>query len=237
MVGVTASCSLGEVFIERFTFVNVRSRAARAAVLVVAGLALASCSDVHPGSAAVVDGESISMKTIDDASVAYCQLALAVAAQQGVEAISKADTRRQSVADLINLEVARKVVNDRDLEIDSKSFAITEEQRGQILQAFPKGDRKEITAAIARSQETYTIIIALGEAATGDKATEENIPEIEAAGQQEIAKAVKSADVEIDPRFGLDDTTKQVASSGSLSVPAVAEDADPAKLPASQRCS
>lgn len=198
---------------------------------------MTACGSVHPGSAAVVDNESISMKTADEASAAYCKLALNAAAQQGVKDVSGADTRRQSIADLITYKIAKKVEKERGLHVDPGTYVLTDTQAGQVAKAFPKGPLGEIRAAIERSQETYAITIALGEASTGLKIDQQNQAGIQKAGTAIITKAFKSSDISIDPRFGLNDMTKQIAQTGSLSVPQVPEDSDPAALPPTQRCS
>lgn len=207
------------------------------AALAGAAVLMTACGSIHPGSAAVVDNETISMKTADEASAAYCKLALNAAAQQGVKDVSAADTRRQAITDLITFKIAKKIAKDRDLKVDPAGYAITEEQTGQIAKAFPNGDLKEIAAAIERSQETYAIAIALGEATTGEKVSAANQAAVEKAGAAVITKAYKSSDISIDPRFGLNHLMKQIGQTGSLSVAQVAEDSDPAALPVSQRCS
>lgn len=217
---------------------NLPYRAARVAVLAVAVVVLASCTGVHPGSAAVVDGESISMETADKASGAYCELALAVAKQQGVTEVSAADARRQAVTDLIMSKVAHKLAAETKLSVNPASYVITDEQQAQIDEAFPGGNLTEISEAIERSQETYAIVVALGEQATGSRISEETSAEIESAGQAEIEKFYRASDVSIDPRFGLGDLSQQVASTGSLSVAEATEaQVDPAELPSAQRCS
>jgi len=210
----------------------------RSAILGVAAIALAACSGVHPGSAAVVDGETISMGKVDKASAAYCKLAVAVASQQGVKSVGTSETRRQSVADLIAYAMAKKVTKERDLQIDPNTYVITDDQKTQIAKAFPGADLKQISGAIERSQYIYAVTVALGEEATGKKMSDADTNEIQAAGQAQIAKAYESSDISIDPRFGLNDQAKQIADSGSLSVSEVADaKIDPADLPASQRCS
>jgi hypothetical protein len=215
-----------------------RAARLRSAILGVAAIALAACSGVHPGSAAVVDGQTIAMSTVDKSSVAYCKLAVAVAAQQGTTTVATSDTRRQSIRDLITYAVAKKLVKERDLQIDPNTYVITDAQKAQIAKAFPGSDLKQINEAIERSQETYAVTLALGEAATGKTKTESTTAEIETAGQAEITKVLKASDISIDPRFGLDDVTSKVAETGSLSVAEVTDaKVDPAKLPATQRCS
>ena len=198
---------------------------------------LAACGSVHPGSAAVVDDEVISMKTADKASTAYCKLGLASAASQGVKDVSAADARRQAITDLITFKVAKKVAKKRGLKIDPATYVLTQQQLAQVTKAFPGSGLPEIRSAIERSQETYAIALALGESTTGLTADADNQAGIEKAGTALITKAYKSSDISIDPRFGLDDAIKPVALTGSLSVPQIAEKSDAASLPVSQRCS
>ncbi|MEO6472661.1 MAG: hypothetical protein ABIR57_11850 [Aeromicrobium sp.] len=214
-----------------------RRGAVRLAILGIVAASMTACGTVHPGSAAIVDGQTISMKTADKASAAYCRLALVVAAQQGAKEVSAADTRRQSVTDLVMFEVAKKVAKRHHLVIDPATYLLTEKQRAQVAQAFPHGDLKQIRDAIERSQQTYAITIALGEESTGEKVTATTQSALESVGQSVITKSYKSSDISIDPRFGLDSTTKQIAQTGSLSVPEGEEPTDLSALPASQRCS
>jgi hypothetical protein len=202
---------------------------------------MTACSNIHPGSAAVVDGVSISMSRADDAAAAYCQLSLATAAQQGVTDVPSAAARRQAITDLIMSAVAEKVAKDRNLAVDPGSYVLTEKQSRQIAAAFPHADDKQIADAIERSQRTYAIAVALGEAVSGrqvtEKSTESEQSAVQTAGQDVITKAYQKSDISIDPRFGLDDLTKQVAQTGSLSIPQSDKAVDPATLPPSQRCS
>lgn len=213
----------------------------RIAVAGFAVFAMAACSNIHPGSAAVVDGESISMSRADDAATAYCQLSLATAAQQGVTDVPSVAARRQAITDLIMSVVAKNVAKDRNVAVDPASYALTEKQNRQIAAAFPRADDKQIVDAIERSQHTYAITVALGEAVSGRKvtakSTEAEQSAIQTAGQDVITEAYKKSDISIDPRFGLDDLTKQVAQTGSLSIPQSDKAVNPATLPPSQRCS
>jgi len=55
-----------------------------AVVVAICGLLLTGCGDnvgVHPGSAAVVDGQSLSMNKIDDTTKLYCQAYVAQSQQ------------------------------------------------------------------------------------------------------------------------------------------------------------
>lgn len=217
---------------------GLKSGGLRLATLGIAVIALTACAGVNPGSAAVVDGESISMKTADEASTAYCKLSLSVAAQQGVKTVSSGDSRRQAITDLIMYAVAKKVEKEQGVVVDPTTYVITAAQKTQIAQAFPRANLNQIGDAIERSQETYSIIVALGQASTGRVMADDTKAAIEKAGQADIVKAYKSSDISIDPRFGLNDLTQKIGDTGSLSIAEVAgTEADPAGLPPAQRCS
>ena len=209
---------------------------ARAAVLVLVGLTLAACGNVHPGAAAVVDGQTISMKSLDHASKALCTLALA--SSQGGAAPANSDIRRQAVSTLVSLVVARKIAKEEGIAPKPSDYELTSEQESQVATAFPKEKNlDEINKLIEQSQELSAIALALGERITGQRPTAETADQIGAAGQAEITKAFKDNEVEFAPRFGLSDSSaKTITSTGSLSV-ATAGEAKPDQLPAAQRCS
>jgi len=212
---------------------------ARAAVLVLAGLTLAACGNVHPGAAAVVDDQTISMKTLDKTAEAYCTLTLASAKSQGATVPGNADVRRQTVTTLVSLVVARKLAKQEDVTPKPTEYELTTQQEDQISKAFPDDDADELKKLIEKGQELSAISVALGEKSTGQARTADNVSQLAAAGQAEITKAFKANDVEFSPRFGLSDTTaKTVADTGSLSVaPSDLGDDKPDALPKAQRCS
>lgn len=211
---------------------------ARAVALGIAGLTLAACGNIHPGDAAVVDGESISMKTLNDTAAVYCTLTLASAQQQGVTTVPNSDVRRQAVTSLVSMVVARKLAKDKGIEVEPSRYDLTTSQEQQIAKAFPKDDAEKIGKAIEDSQEVSEIAIALGETSTGEKRTDTNEADLAQAGQEEITKAFADNGVKFAPRFGLDATTKAISDTGSLSVAQVDLDKKSEdELPAAQRCS
>src|SRR5829696_936982 len=124
---------------------------ARAAVLVLAGLMLAACGNIHPGAAAVVDDQTISMKTLNKAAKAYCTLT--VASAQSATVPDNAEVRRQTVTTLVSLIVARRVADEEGITPKAADYELTREQEGQIAQAFPDEDLDEINKLIEQSQE------------------------------------------------------------------------------------
>lgn len=211
---------------------------ARMAILAAAGLVLAGCSSVHPGAAAVVDGQPISMQRLDSTAEAYCTLTLQAAKQQGVTAVSNLDVRRQAVTGLVSLVVARHVAADEGLQIRPSAYELTESQRDQIAQAFPTSDVETIGTAIEDSQEVSAIAIALAEKQTGQTRTTANESQLAEVGQAAIVKAFASEHVKFSPRFGLSSSGKPTADTGTLSAtPTDLEAPTAEELPDPQRCS
>ena len=210
---------------------------ARAAVLVLAGLTLAACGSVHPGAAAVVDDQTISMKSVDKAAKALCTLSLV--SSKGATPPDNADIRRQAVSTLVSLIVARKVAKAEGIVPKPSDYELTNDQEGQVAKAFPnEKNLGEINKLIEQSQELSAISLALGQKITGQAPTADTENQIGAAGQAEITKAFKDNDVEFAPRFGLSNSgSDKPPTSGSLSVASadLGED-DPNQLPKAQRC-
>lgn len=204
----------------------------------LAGLGLAACGSVHPGSAAVVDGQSVSFDTVNNAAKAYCKITVQTSQQQGAQAMDYADLRRQAITDYVLNVVARHLEKDQNLSIKTSSYEISDDEKEQIDKVFKGQNLKEIIAALERSRQTLAIATALGEEKTGTKSSDETGQQLANVGHEEIIKAYKSSDVSFDPRFALSDSAQQIAKTGSLSVSAVKEsDQDPQNLPTFQRCS
>lgn len=208
--------------------------------VVLAGLLLSGCAaSMSPGSAAVVDGTTISMDEADRTAAVYCEVALFSSAQSGAGGtVDNADVRRQAVSELVTGVVAEAVAERQELDVPRSAYVFTREQRDQVAEALPDVDVDEAVRVLEAGQRTYAIAERLGEIATGEETTEENASDIQEAGRAVLADALREADVSIDPRFGLGDDATQVATSGSLSVSSdVLEEDVPLVAPATQRCS
>lgn len=209
---------------------------ARAVAVVVAGLMLAACGNIHPGDAAVVDGQSISMKSFDKTAKVYCALTLVSAKANGATAPGNADIRRQAISGLVTAVVARKVAAANGVTPKPRTYELTGAQRDQIAKQFP-ASTDEVVKTIENAQETSEIAISLGEQETGKTRTADNAAQLAQVGQSKIVKAFPTYHVHFAPRFGLDDELKKVSSTGSLSVSDgnLDKSADD-ELPAAQRC-
>lgn len=207
---------------------------ARAAVLVLAGLSLAACGSVHPGDAAVVDGRSISMKALDDVAKVYCVDAARNAQNTGGAAPDNAEIRRQAVTTLASLVVARKLAEQEGVTPKPSAYEIPDSADSEVAKAFPGIDVEVAKSAVEDSRELTRIASALGAKAAGQTPTEDNLAQLTEAGQALITQALQDEDVEFAPRFGLDGSGKQVAST--LSVTPAGGEGAPDDLPAAQRC-
>ena len=209
---------------------------ARVVVLALVGLTLAACN-VHPGSAAVVDGRSISMSTLDKTAAAYCTLTADAAKQQGVTSVSNSQVRRQAVVGLVSLVVARKLAETEGVQVEPSAYELTTSQRRQLATQFPAADAEQLGRAIEDSQEVSAIAVALAEKQTKQQANAENEPQFVDLGQKAILDAFKDNDVSFAPRFGLDPAGQPRADTGSISVTPVDLEAPvDEELPDAQRC-
>lgn len=212
---------------------------ARSVVLVLAGLTLAACGNVHPGAAAVIDDHTISMKTLDETAKFYCVDNLLAAKQNGAEPSGdNSEIRRQAVTTLAALVVARELADQAGVAPKPATYEVPDSAHDQIAAKYKGIDLDVAVKSIEDYQELGAIATALGEKSTGQSRTETNASQLVQAGEAEIIKAFKDHDVEFAPRFGLSGTIKQIASTGSLSVASAGSDAgDLDQLPAAQRCS
>ena len=210
----------------------------RAVVLAIAGLSLAACGTVHPGSAAVVDGRTISMDTLDRTASAYCTLTAQAARAQGITTVSNAEVRRQAVVGLVSLRVARDLAKAEDVTIGPDSYELTAQQRNELSKSFPGSDLHELAHAVEDSREVSAIAVALAEKKTNQQATTENEAQFAELGQSEILAGFADRDVSFAPRFGLDSKGEQRAATGSVSVtPVDPESPVDEELPTALRCS
>lgn len=198
---------------------RIRTGLAAAAVLVVG-----ACGSMHPGSAVVVGDESTSVEQVDDLAQSLCE---AVAAS-GQGDVTGADARQQAATTMLNLMAAREAADELGVDVPPSEVELTGDEKANLEQQFPEADLEQITKLVELGKETGAIVTAIGEEEAGSEASDQ---EIQQAGQQYLQDYIEDADVDIDPRYGLDGQG-QAVETDSLSVK-VSEDADP---PASQQC-
>lgn len=211
---------------------------ARVVVLAFAALTLAACGSIHPGDAAVVDGQAISMAKFDRSARLLCDVSLREAASQGQSSLPNEQVRRQAIVNLVTVMVARDLAKQKGVTPDKALYELPPSQVASIVKAYPDDeDAKAVESIYEDFNETIEIAIGLGEQSTGLTRTDENQEQLITEGQAAIQKAFKDHDVKFAPRFGLSGSLKDLGPSGSISVPEVDFDAPTDKeLPSAQRC-
>lgn len=191
---------------------------AAAAVLVVSG-----CGAMHPGAAVVVDGESVSIEKVDNIADNICA-ALTASGQTGM---AGADARQQAASMMLTLLASRQAADELGVEVEPSEYALTGEDTEMLAARFPDADAAQIETLLKIGKETTALVTAIGERRTGG--TDQEAIQ---AGQKYLQDYIASADVDVDPRYGLDDTN-QPTDIQTLSVRV----SDPASsAPSTQQC-
>ncbi|MGH3359500.1 MAG: hypothetical protein ACRDO7_11905 [Nocardioidaceae bacterium] len=196
----------------------------RVVLAAAAVLAVGACG-THPGSAVVVGDESVSTEVVDDLAGNLCE---AVSAS-GQTDVTGADARQQAASLMLTLTAARQAADDLGVEVPPNDYALTSDEEANLAAQFPDADLAKITTLVEIGKESSAIVAAIGEEQAGSGASDEDL---QAAGQQYLQGFIDDADVEVDPRYGLDDTG-QAVDTDSLSV-SVSESEQ--EVPASQQC-
>lgn len=200
-------------------------------------LVLAGCGGTHPGAAAVVDDEVVSMSTVDDATDAYCRLNLLRAEQQGVTSIPGEQVRREALLEIVLAGVAEKVAEAEGIVVRPSDVELSPAERTEVETLFEGADT-ELVEAIERGRFTAAVAEELGARSTGEEPTAENGQELLEAGSTVLLAALDVADATFDPRFGLSGQGEVVARTGSLAVSDdVLDENAPVDAPATQTCS
>jgi len=210
----------------------------RVVALGAAALTLAACGSIHPGDAAVVDGQAISMKTFDKNARLLCDVSLRQAKAQGQDSLPNDQVRRQAIVNLVSVVVARDIAKQKGITPDKATYELPASQVERIAKAFPNAEDAATVVSIYEDfNETIEIATQLGEQSSGVSRTDENQQQLAAEGQDEIQKAFKDHDVKFAPLFGLSGTLKDLGPTGSLSVPDPTLDTSTdTVLPPAQRC-
>lgn len=205
----------------------------RVGVLALAALALSACGTISPGAAAVVDGQTISMSTLDDTARVYCEVTARQAEQQGITAIDNAEMRRQAITDLVLAEVGEAVAEERGLEIPPP----VEPEPEQLAEAFGADRAPDVAAALGDAQDLYNLFAVIGADEASIPVTPENEADLAEAGRAVVVAAFDDNDVTFSPRLGLADSGEPNGSIGSLSVaPVDLEAPTPDELPGPLAC-
>lgn len=213
-------------------------RVAVAALALAATAPLAACAGgpaIHPGDAAVVDGEAISIEQVDALAADLCALEAPSLAQQGV-VLPMAFLRSIAVEALVTDALLPAFAEEAGIDLTQVRRGVREEVEATLAQA-PDDIRDEVEQRFELEGARRAVMGIAGQqgATSAEQAT--------AQGAELFARWRADQDVEVDPRFAAVDLDSFAwdGSTGSLSVAAddTATGLDveaAAQLPADQRC-
>jgi len=193
-------------------------------VLFVA-VVLTACGSIHPGAAVVVDGKSISMKTLDERAEVMCLVAQATSQQ--AQPTDNATVRRNAAGMLAMERIAADVVEDDGLKIDESLATLPSGTEDQISELF--GDRTaDVLAVLSDQQRLYAQFVAIGADQTGRTPNADILDPLAQAGQSYVQDSFADHDVEFASRLGMKTDGSVLAGFGSLSVTPPDADTSPA---------
>ncbi len=213
-------------------------RAATAALALAALAPLAACSggpEIHPGAAAVVDGDTITMASVDSLAAQLCTLEEPGLEQQGA-VLPMGLLRSVAVESLVTDALLPLFADEVGIDMTAVRRGVRD-QVEKVLADAPASLRDEARERLQMEGERRAVLDTIGGAAGGAS------PQAGALGAQVFAAWRADQEVTIDPRFGAVDldALQWDGANGSLSIPADTAadplDQDAVKaLPADQSC-
>jgi hypothetical protein len=211
----------------------------------VAVLALSGCSaaGIHPGVAAQVGDESITMAEVDDVATDFCE-AVTPRLEQEAETVPNSYFRGGIAGTLALRSVADQVAEDYGITLDSQEYEsqLAEARRG--VAGLPEDIRESVLLVDSAPLYVEEVQAAVGEVVLdGDGDRQAFV----AAGQEEFATWTAENEVEFDPSLNTvlrDGTLETEDRSTSFAVSETARGGNEAqpnavlarRLPTSQRC-
>jgi len=198
---------------------------ARVVSVLFAAAVLTACGSIHPGAAVVVDGESISMKTLDERAEVMCLVSQATSQQ--TQPTDNATVRRNAAGMLVLERIAAEVVKDQNLTIDQDLVALPSSTQDQVSELF--GDRADDVLDVLNDQQRlYAQFVAIGAAQTGRTPNADILDPLAQEGQTYVQDAFADHGVEFASRLGMAEDGSVLAGFGSLSVSPPDADTSPA---------
>ncbi len=230
-----------------------RRRATWTAVAAGALLLLTGCADVHPGVAAKVGDDTITMATVDQAADDLCTgLRPQLGTGQTPASVTMGRLRSNIVQTMVTRQVAEQVAADLDVSTGPSYDDAVNSAKTSVANLPAEVRQTLIDLQTAGPYVTDVLTAAAKKqlAAAGNTSPTDEQVNLQATGL--LAGYMKKADISIDPRFGLDadlgttDTTVSFAASSvaktaakAVSSEATQDDVDAALalVPMSLRCS
>lgn len=201
-------------------------RMALAALAGATAVLLSACTaDIHPGSAAVVDGTSISEGSIDTLVQAGCayETEMGKIDRQTYPVLSISTLR----ANFVNVLIRNQLARDAAAKIGGLHVSQDQVAKFAAGNTIPPDledpEKSQITEFFKNSAETDLLVALIGAHLKDDTVTDaSNVQQADLdAGQKYLATYSKDADVSVSPSIGTWNGTSIEAGSGSLSVLAV----------------
>lgn len=214
-----------------------RSRLLTTVGIGAAALSLTGCStDLHPGTAAIVNGTSITQSQIDDVTSAVCAYVVEVGKQGGQpQDYGIADLKSSLTSTIVQFEITRQVAKDQGLSVSPAQIDAVAAQFG-LPQGLSSEDEKEVQDYFDEAAEATLL-----QAVIGAHAKDKQVTDAEDLTQDQINaekpfmdRYYESADVEVNPAYGTWNGKRIKPGTGSLSEPVRTSSTS---LPANQKCS
>ncbi|HEY3530078.1 MAG TPA: hypothetical protein VGK78_13105 [Nocardioides sp.] len=176
--------------------------------LAAAGLLLTGCGSsigIHPGSAAVIGDDRVSMSTIDNTATLYCK-AFVTAQQSQQQQSGPAPMglfRSFAAAGLAKRALGEQLADEYGVE-PASGYQAQVTQLQQVLASAPQDQRDAVIAVSGSDAYLQNVEVAIGQQLTGK--TGQSNAEIKAAlerGQVATKEWLNNHDVFLDPVFGL----------------------------------
>jgi hypothetical protein len=223
--------------------------------LVLTGLLLTGCGSsvgIHPGYAAMVGDRTVSMSTIDDTAMLYCQVFIASSQQseQGQSGPQPMGLFRSFVA----ASLAKRLLGQELADVyDVEPAAGYQTQLSQIEQAFtsaPADQRQAVIDVAGSDAYLQNVQVAIGQQLTGNQSQfKDDVKAALQRGQVATREWLNDHDAYIDPVFDIsvdggnfireqDRTSYPVSAlaAAGAQTTAAPDESYTSALPAAQRC-
>jgi hypothetical protein len=190
--------------------VNLRGQSVALLGLAAAGLLLSGCGSslgIHPGSAVVVGGDTVSMDKIDTTSTLFCQVYTAqqqtASSQQQSGPIPMGSFRSYAASSLAKRALGQQLADQYAVE-PASAYQQTLTQYQQALASTPADQRDAAIAVAGADAYLQNVEVAVGQKLTGSSG--QTTAELKAALQRgEVAASdwLNDHKAFVDPVFGL----------------------------------
>jgi hypothetical protein len=213
---------------------------------VLATLVVSGCSQLTPGTAAVVNGTRISNDQVQDLAQAQCTAADKAKAAGQSQTMSISRVKAQSLGLLMDTELSLQYAKDEKITPDTSLVNGFYSQFEPGITPLPTKARTTLTDVFGSWAKGRAILVQAGAESTGQQVSLDNLQQLLDAGLKDRTTWLKKASIDTDPRYapgkdgfpGNGDGSVSKASS-TFAKAAGAAQQDPSfvsGLPAGQKC-